>query len=57
MQKEVYKLELAASWRIHNVFHVLWLEQDIIKKEQMNKFLLMPEFETNNNKEYEIETI
>ena len=39
------------------MFYVLLLEQDIIKKEQMNRFLLMPEFEIGNNKEYEIEAI
>ena len=39
------------------MFHVLLLEQDTIKKERMNNFLLMLEFKTCNNKKYELEII
>ena len=30
--KQVYKLKLPKKWRIHDVLHVLLLEQDITKK-------------------------
>ena len=30
--KQAYKLKLPKKWRIHNVFHVSLLEQDITKK-------------------------
>ena len=34
--KQAYKLELPKKWRIHNVFHVSLLEQNITKKGQVN---------------------
>lgn len=37
------------------MFNILWLEQDIIKKRQINKFL--PEFKMDNIKNYELEAI
>ena len=45
------------KWRIHNVFHISLLEQDTIKKGQVNDTQLDFEFEAGNNKEYEIEGI
>lgn len=36
---------------------MLLLEQNIIRKMQINKFLLMSKFETGNNKKYEVEII
>ena len=33
--KQAYKLELPKKWRIHDVFYVLLLEQNITKKEQV----------------------
>ena len=33
------------------------LEKENTKKERMNKFSAMPEFESGNNKEYEVEAI
>lgn len=36
---------------------MLLFEQNNIKKEQINKFLQVPEFEVSNNKEYEIKII
>ena len=38
--KQAYKLELPKKWRIHNVFHVLLLEQDTTKKRQVNDIQL-----------------
>ena len=39
------------------MFHMSLLEKDIIKKEWMNEFVEMLEFETGNNKKYEVEAI
>ena len=52
--KQAYKLELPRKWRIHDVFHVLLLEQDTTKKGQE---FLVPEFESGNDKEYKVEKI
>ena len=52
--KQAYKLELPARWKIYNMFHVLLVEQDIIKKGQE---FSVPEFKPDNNKEYELEAI
>ncbi len=48
------------KWKIHNVFYVSLLEQDIIRKEWVdNKALPEPEkkFEAEDDKEYEVEAI
>ena len=55
IDKQVYKLKLPKKWRIHNVFHVLLLEQDTIKKGQVNDMQL--KFKTGNNKEYKVNGI
>lgn len=52
--KQVYMLELVERWKIHNVFHVSLLEQDIIRKG--HEFLL-PGFEIDDDKNYKVETI
>ena len=39
------------------MFYVSLLEQNTIKKERMNKFAEVPEFDKNNNKEYKMEAI
>ena len=53
--KQAYKLELPKKWRIHNVFQVLLLEQNTTKKGPVNDMQL--EFETSNDKEYEVNGI
>ena len=55
----MYKLDLLTKWKIHNVFHLSLLEQDITWKEQMNKLFLEPEpeFDAIDNKEYKVEAI
>ncbi len=57
--KQAYKLELPTKWKIYNVFHMSLLEQDIIRKVQVDKALPEPEkeFEAGDNKEYEVEAI
>ena len=53
--KQVFKLKLLKKWRIHNVSHVSLLEQDILKKERIEK---VPELNTGNNREeYKVEVI
>ena len=39
------------------MFHVSLLEQDIIRKRRMNKFIKMPEFKPSNNKKYKVKAI
>ena len=53
--KQVYKLKLPKKWRIHDVFHISLLEQDITKKRQVNNMQL--EFKAGNNKKYEVDDI
>ena len=57
--KQTYKLDLSTKWKIHDVFHVSLLEQDITKKGRMNEIFpkLEPEFNAGNNKEYKVEAI
>ena len=55
--KQAYKLKLPKKWRIHNVFHISLLEQDTIKKGQVNDMQLDFEFEAGNDKEYEVDGI
>ena len=55
IRKQAYKLKLSRNWRIHNVFHVSLLEQDITKKERE---FSITEFELgNDDKEYKVEAI
>ena len=57
--KQAYQLDFSAKSKIHNVFHVLLLKQDITRKGQMNELFPEPEpeFDIGNNKEYEVEII
>ena len=52
--KQSYKLE-PKKWRIYNVFYISLLEQNTIKKRQVNDTQL--EFEAGNNKKYEVDSI
>ena len=54
VRKQVYKLELPARWKIHDIFHISLLEQNIAKKGREFSVL---EFEPGNNKEYKLEAI
>ena len=55
--KQAYKLELPKQCRIHNVFHVSVLEQEITRKERVDKRVTKLELEASNNKEYEVEAL
>ena len=55
--KQTYKFKLPKKRKIHNVFHVFLLEQNTTKKGQVNNTQLNFEFEADNNKEYEVESI
>ena len=57
VEKQAYKLELPKRWRMHNVFHVSLLEQDITRKERVDKRVMELELEAGNNKKYEVEAI
>lgn len=50
VRKQTYNLKLPARWKIYNMFYVLLLEQDIVRKRQINKFLLVHKFEASDNK-------
>ena len=55
--KQAYKLELPKWWKMHNVFHVLLLEQNISKKERVDKWVKKLELKTGDSKEYKVEAI
>ena len=55
MEKQAYKLKLPKKWRIHDVFHVLLLEQDTTKNWQVDKNVT--KFEAGNDKKYKVEGI
>ncbi len=59
--KQAYKLELPTKWKIHDVFHVLLLEQDTTRKVRVDKALPEPEkeleFDAGGNKEYKVKAI
>ena len=60
VEKQAYKLELLKKWKIHDVFHVLLLEQNTTKKERVDKNATeLAKLDTGNNKggEYKVEAI
>ncbi len=52
--QQTYKLELPKKWRIHDVFHVLPLEQDTTGKERVE---IATELDKGDSKEYKVEAI
>ena len=54
---QAYKLKLPKKWKIHNVFHVLLLEQDTIKNKQVEENVTQLELKADDNAKYKIETI
>ena len=57
MGKQAYKLELPKKWKIHDVFHVLLLEQNTIRKGRVDEKDERTEFEAGDKEEYEVEGI
>ena len=57
VEKQAYKLEFPKEWKMHNVFHILLLEQDSTKKEQVNKCVTKLELEAGDSKVYKVEAI
>ena len=55
VDKQTYKLELLKKWRIHDIFYILLLQQNTIKKGRVNDMQL--EFKAGNNKEYKVDGI
>ena len=55
----MYKLDLSAKCKIHNVFHMSLLEQNITRKGRINELFseLEPKFNASNNKKYKIDAI
>ena len=56
--KQAYKLELPRKWKIHDVFYISLLEQDIIRKERVNENNVA-ELDTGDNegREYKVKAI
>ena len=57
VRKQTYKLELFKKWKIYNVFYVSLLEQDITKKELVDKKVPKLDVNEQNSKEYKVEAI
>ena len=57
MGKQTYKLELLKKWRIYDVFHVLLLEQDIIRKRWVDESNAAKLDASNKSGEYKVEVI
>ena len=57
--KQAYKLELFKKWKIHDVFHMLLLEQETTRKGWMDEKVRQMKFDANNGNsgEYEVEII
>ena len=49
VEKQAYKLELPKKWKIHDVFHMLLLEQDTTMKGRVDKKVRQMEFEAGDN--------
>lgn len=50
-------LKLLVKWRIYNIFYVSLLQQNPIRKGQVNKLVPEPKFETSKDKKYKIDAI
>ena len=59
VRKQAYKLKFLRKWKIHDVFHVSLLEQDITKKGRVDEEVRQIEFDASDNKsrEYKVEAI
>ena len=57
VKKQAYKFKLSKKWKIHDIFHVSLLEQNISKKRRVDKNVTELDFEASNSKEYEVKAI
>ena len=57
ISKQAYKLKLPKWWRIYDIFYLSLLEQNITKKEWVDKKVTELEFEFGNNKRYNVGAI
>lgn len=59
VRKQIYKLEFYRKQRIDDIFNILILEQDKIKKWQVNKNVKLRNFDISGNKskKYKVEAI
>ena len=58
VEKQAYKLELLKRKKIYNIFHVLLLENNSIRKKQVDKAMFKLEFENHSNdKKHEFQVI
>lgn len=58
VENQVYKLKLPKKWRIHDIFHVLLLKNNIIKKNWVDKMTSQLKFKINNkSKECKVKEI
>ena len=57
VEKQAYELELSKRWRIHDVFHVLLLEEDTTRKRQVDETMSQLEFQDDGDEKYEVEAI
>ena len=55
--KQAYKLKLSKKWRIHNIFHVLLLEQNCTRKGRVDKNVTKLDTGNNNSGEYKVKAI
>ena len=45
------------QWKIHNIFHISLLEQNISRKKRVDKRVTEIELEAGDSKEYKVEVI
>ena len=58
IRKQAFKLELSKKWRIHDVFYISLLEQDITRKGRVDDESMSVELDSGDKKvEYELEAI
>ena len=55
VEKQVYKLEISQNWKIHDVFHILLLEQETTMKGQVEEIQL--ELNVGDGEDYKVEAI
>ena len=57
IRKQAYKWELPKKWRIYDVFHILLLKQNTIRKNWVDKKISELDVSNKDSKEYKLEAI